>query len=176
MNQPKGLGTRVEWNDPADYAESIFGFRRYFTLENQICKALFDLAENPPPEWQKIKVKVIRRDREQTVCGALRSALFASSFALQAANMRAAGNHVIQSTGATITKRLQCLLWESQPVGIHPWKVMPCNFHDEIMCPIVPELSDSVKEKVNAFIESNKAHVPLIGMTWKQNLDNWATK
>jgi DNA polymerase I-like protein with 3'-5' exonuclease and polymerase domains len=174
--QPKGIGTRVEWVEPDDYIESLFGFRRYFTLENQICRALFDLAENPPEEWQKIKVKVMRRDREQTVCGAVRSALFASAFALCSANMRAAGNHVIQSTGSTVTKRLQCKIWEFQPHGVNTWQVMPCNFHDEIMCPTRPVLSDAVAKVVNEFIAEYKKHIPLLGMAWAQKMENWSKK
>ena len=47
MSQPDGIGTRVVWNEPADYCETFLGFRRYYTLENKICKALFDLARNP---------------------------------------------------------------------------------------------------------------------------------
>src|SRR5436190_12408670 len=38
MRQPGGIGSKVEWHDPADYRETMFGFRRYFTLENKICK------------------------------------------------------------------------------------------------------------------------------------------
>jgi len=99
MRQPGGIGSKVIWAEPHDYIESMLGFRRYFTLENLICKTLFHLGEKPPDTWKKIKINVIRRDRVQTACGALQSALFGAAFALQAANMRAAGNHVIQSTG-----------------------------------------------------------------------------
>jgi DNA polymerase I-like protein with 3'-5' exonuclease and polymerase domains len=176
ISQPGGIGTRVEWNEPADYVESIFGFRRYFTLENQILKALYELAQDPPDEWSKIKLKVIRRDREQTVRGAVSSALYGASFAIQGAVMRAAGNHVIQSPGATITKRLQCRLWEFQPVGIHPWMVMPSNFHDELMVPLVPRLSDAVAEAVEEFIEEYSEYVPLIGMDWSKKLIDWSGK
>jgi len=176
MSQEGGIGTKVEWAEPADYSESIFGFKRYFTLENDICRVLFNLAEKPPKDWHDLKIKVVRRDREQTACGAVRSALFASSFALQASNMRAAGNHVIQSTGATITKKLQCRLWEFQPSGVQTWRVMPTNFHDEIMCPTVPELSDAISKAVVDFVDSYKDKVPLIGMDWSANLDNWSSK
>ena len=44
MSQPNGIGTRVIWKEPAEKIETIFGYPRYFTLENQICKALFNLA------------------------------------------------------------------------------------------------------------------------------------
>lgn len=178
MRQPNGIGTKVEWNEPADYIESMFGFKRYFTLENKICKILFDLAENPPKEWLKFKFKVVRRAErgEQQACNCVRSALFAAAFGQQAANMRAAGNHVIQSPGATITKMLQEVIWRNQPVGIYDWLVAPFNIHDEVMTVNDPEISNKVKEDVVAFVESMKEKVPLIGMKWKQNLKNWASK
>ena len=46
MRQPAGIGSAVVWAEPAEYIETFLGFRRYFTLENKICKALFDLARN----------------------------------------------------------------------------------------------------------------------------------
>jgi len=176
MQQPEGLGTKVEWHTPSDYIESMFGFRRYFTLENQICEALFKLAENPPPHWNKCKAKVVRRDREQTVSGATRSALFGAAFAIQAANMRAAANHVIQSSGATLTKNLQRRIWELQPVGVNNWRVQPMNIHDEILAPSIPELKQPIADIVENFCEEYKKQVPLIKMDWGMDLKTWADK
>lgn len=176
MRQPNGIGTRVEWHEPADYIESMFGFRRYFTLENRICKALFELAEDPPDEWLELKFKVVRRDREQTAAGACRSALFAAAFALQAANMRAALNHVIQSSGATMTKDLQAKVWELQPAGVRDWFVQPMNIHDELMTPCKPEVSDALKAVVENFVETNREKVPLLGIDWSQKMESWAEK
>jgi hypothetical protein len=176
MRQPGGIGTKVEWTDPADYIESLFGFRRYFTLENKIVKALFDLATEPPKEWLRVQSKVIRRDREQTASGAVRSALFAAAFAQQAANMRAAANHVIQSSGAQITKKVQRKIWDVQPGGIHHWRVQPMNVHDEILSPTHPDFVNQVAEVVKESVDSFKEKVPLIKMTWKTNLSSWAEK
>ena len=176
MRQPGGIGTRVEWHDPADYIESMLGFRRYFTLENRIVKALFDLAEKPPKYMQDMDGRIVRRDREQTLSGAVRSALFAAAFAVQAANMRAAGNHVIQSTGAQLTKELEARLWEIQPAGVNPWQIIPMNIHDEIMAPMKEKHVGRAAYIVNSFIEEYKPIVPLIGMDWKSNLDSWAAK
>ena len=53
MRQPGGVGSAVIWQEPAEYVESFLGFRRYFTLENTIAKALFNLARKPPAEWRK---------------------------------------------------------------------------------------------------------------------------
>jgi hypothetical protein len=90
MTQPAGIGTKVIWKDPADYCETFLGFRRYYTLENRICKALFDLARKPPKDWKDCKVKVVRRNRVQTAGGAVASSLYGAAFQLQAANMRSA--------------------------------------------------------------------------------------
>lgn len=176
MRQPGGIGTRVEWHEPSDYIESPAGFRRYFTLENKICKALFEIANRPPKEWQKLKVKVQRRDREQTAVGAVQSSLYACAFTLQAANMRAACNHVIQSYGATITKDLQRSIWDIQPSGVHKWLIEPMNVHDEVLAPVAPEIVDKVKEVVYNKVESYRPKVPLIDMEWKIGITNWAEK
>ena len=177
MRQPGGTGTKVIWADPHDYAESMQGFRRYFTIENQIVKALFDLANSPPKHLSDVKIKVTRRDREQTAAGAVRSALFGAAFKVQAANMRAAANHEIQSTGAGMTKRLQCRLWTLQPKGISEWHIMPMNIHDEVMAPVKDkETADKTEEIVNQFVEYSKAMVPLVGITWNKEMGNWASK
>jgi len=177
MRQPGGIGTNVEWHEPAPYIESMFGFRRYYTLENQIVKALYELATHPPEDWVKrYRIKVMRRDREQTASGACRSALYAAAFAVQSSNMRSAGNHVIQSTGATVTKELQAKIWEIQPTGIHRWRVQPMNVHDEINTPTHPDYVKSVTKIVKSFIEGMKSKIPLISMTWKTKLKTWADK
>ena len=176
MRQPGGIGRAVEWHEPADFIESMFGFRRYFTLENRICRALYELAQSPPAGWKSIKQKVVRRDREQTASGAVQSALYGAAFALQAANTRAAANHVIQSSGATITKHVQRRIWDLQPSGVQSWKVQPMNIHDEIMCPTVPDYVDQVAEAVVETVESYRAKVPLIKIEWESRMESWAEK
>lgn len=176
MRQPGGIGTKVEWHQPSNYVESLFGFKRYFTLENKICEELFKLADDPPKEWTKLKLKVVRRDRLQTASGAIKSACFAAAFALQAANMRAAGNHKIQSTGAELTKILQVRVWEVQPSGIGRWRVQPLNIHDEIMCPMMPEYNLQVEQIVKDFITEYGQKIPLLEMEWKKNIESWGDK
>jgi DNA polymerase I-like protein with 3'-5' exonuclease and polymerase domains len=176
MTQPGGIGTQVVWKDPAEYIESLFGFRRYFHLENQIVKVLFDLANDPPKDWKYYKVKVVRRDREQTASGASRSALFAAAFNVQASNMRAAGNHRIQSSGATLTKGLQRVIWDLQPCGINRWHVQPMNIHDEVMCPALKHLRPVITKVVNNFVESYRDRVPLIEIDWGEEIQTWADK
>jgi len=154
----------------------MLGFKRYFSLENKIVRSLFDLANDPPDRWTKLRIKTVRRERVQTVSGAVRSALFAAAFAQQAANMRAAANHVIQSTGAQITKRTQRRIWDIQPEGINHWRVQPMNVHDEIMCPTHPEYVDKVNETVQNTVESFRDKIPLISMSWSKHLESWADK
>jgi len=176
MRQPGGLGTQVVWHEPNDYVETFLGFRRYFTLENKICKALFNLANKPPSAWRQCPIKVVRRDRVQTAGGAVSSALYGCAFQIQAANMRAANNHLIQSAGAQITKIVQRKIWDAQPAGIHPWRVAPMNIHDEIICVTHPAAVDIVKQIVAVTVESFRPQVPLIGMKWNLEMDNWAEK
>lgn len=173
MRQPGGIGTRVEWHEPADKIESLLGFARYFTLENRICKSLFQLSNKVPEGWKYVRVKVVRRDREQTASGACQSALYAAAFGLQGANMRAAANHVIQSTGAGITKRTQRRIWDIQPAGVATWHVAPINIHDEVMVVHKPELADTIAECVAETVESYREVVPLIAMDWAQDLKSW---
>lgn len=174
MKQPGGIGTKVIWKDPQDYIESLMGFRRYFTLENKICKELFDLANENP--WKAVKLKITRNDREQTAGGAVASALYGAAFQIQAANMRAAANHVIQSSGATITKSVQRAIWDLQPAGVADWHVLPLNVHDEIMVPCKPSLAKKVSEIVKSKIEEFRPQVPLISIDWSDSLDNWSDK
>lgn len=173
VRQPDG--GQVFWEEPDDYVESMTGFKRFFTMENQAIRALYDLAEEVPSEWKDIKVRVMRREKIQTVAGAVRSALYGAAFGLQGSNMRAAGNHKIQSTGATLTKELQGLIWEFQPCGIHPWVARPFNSHDEIECALHPSLADGVALVQDAFLKKHRTLIPLLGMKWKA-LGTWGGK
>lgn len=176
MRQPDGLGTKVVWHEPSETIESLLGFPRYFTLENQICKVLFDLAEKPPKEWLNIKVQVRRRDRDQTATGAVRSALFGAAFQIQAGNMRAGANHEIQATGAGITKVVQRKIWDMQPSGVNEWHVMPMNIHDEILVACKPELQPEIEKVVKSEVQKFVHLVPLISIDWKSNMETWADK
>lgn len=176
MRQPGGIGTQVYWEEPKDFAESLNGFRRYFTLENEICRVLFDLANDPPEQWLKLRIECVRRDRNQKVGGAVRSALFAAAFQIQSHNMRAAMNHRIQATGSLETKKLQCRLWKFQPVGIHPWKIQMLNAHDELITPCLPELKPKVKEEIGSFIKERRSLIPLLKMDFMTEMNSWADK
>ena len=176
MRQPNGIGSKVEWTDPAPYVESFLGFKRFFTIENRICKTLFELAQNVPPTWRALKLKVQRRDRIQTAGGAAQSALYGAAFGIQAGNMRAALNHKIQSPGATITKAIQRTVWNIQPHGAHDWVVIPMNVHDEIMCPTKVGHEKEVEQRVQERVKSFTPKVPLLRIDWWSGLDSWADK
>lgn len=175
IRQEGGVGSKIVWRDPAEYVESLLGFKRYFLLENRITREIFSLAEKPPEEWKSLKIKVRRRDREQTIGGAVQSALFGTAFQIQAGNMRAAANHEIQSSGAQITKAVQRKIWDLQPSGANPWLVQPCNVHDEILCPLDPSVAEKVDSIVTEAVESFRPKVPLIEFGWKA-MATWASK
>lgn len=176
MTQPGGIGSKVVWAEPCDYIESFLGFRRYFSLENMVCRALFNLARKPPKTWKDCKIKVVRRDKVQTAGGAVASALYGAAFQIQAANMRAAANHEIQSPGGRVTKDVQRRIWDLQPIGIHPLYVAPMNVHDELMTVTHPDYVTRVTQKVREGVEFYRPKVPLIGMTWNESMVSWAEK
>jgi len=176
MTQPEGIGKAVIWKDPADFCETFLGYRRYYTLENKICCALFTLAQAPPKYWRECTDKVVRRDRTQTAGGAVQSAIYGAAFQIEARNMRSANNHLIQSPGAQITKRMQRRIWDLQPHGVNMWLVAPMNIHDEVMCVTHPSIVKKMTHLVRDVVESFRPQVPLIGITWEETMNNWAGK
>ncbi len=174
LKQPGGLGTAVIWGDPEDAVDNGLGFKRYFTVENKICKALFDIANKPPKNWSYFKGRVQRRDRQQTMGGAAQTALYAGAFNIQAKNLRAAANHMIQSCGADLTKRLQHKIWSVQPVGVHKWLVQNMNIHDEVLAVLDPSVIEEVSDTVTNFIKEYRSVVPLLDMEWKIGRPSWA--
>lgn len=174
LSQPDGIGKRVFWKDPAEASTTMFGFARYFTVEIMVMKALFQLSNNVPKSWQDLKFRVTRRDREQTVSGAAKSALIGSAFQIQGAIIRAATNHEIQGAGAEITKKVQRKIWDLQPHGSCEWKVRPMNIHDELMCPTKLD-HGIVKQVVDEVVEELRPKVPLLKIAWT-GLTSWADK
>jgi hypothetical protein len=176
LYQPEGIGTKITWREPKTYMSTLLGFKRYFSLENQVLAGLFELAQNPPEHWKKIMGTVARRDLFQTVTGATQSALYGAAFALQGNVARSAINHPIQGTGAQITKRVEREIWDIQPAGYHPWRVIPLNIHDEIMAPVHPDFVTQVEQIVNQSVSRLAPLIPLLRFEWKKGLITWADK
>lgn len=178
IRQPNGLGTRFTYYEPEDFITSLFEFKRFFTLENRASKIIFNLAERPPKEWLKINEYCIRKEHRgrQKIGGAVMSALFSTACTIQAQVMRAALNHIIQSTGSTITKLLQIALWQLQPVGVHEWLIMPYQVHDEVMTPAKKGMEQQIEQIVTDFVQKHRGSVPLLKMDWKSKMKNWAEK
>lgn len=176
LDQPGGHGTQIFWREPQEYVETFLGFRRYFTLEYKIVRALFELAQNLPSEWRQCKIPVLRSEYRgiQTAAGAAASALYGAAGGVADSIVRAAANHEIQSVGAEITKDVQCAIWGLQPVGIHPWRVAPMNVHDEVISVTHPDCVEKQIEVVRERIEHYRQHVPLIGMSWCSGAEHWA--
>lgn len=177
LKQHGDIGTgHISYKEPAEYVETFLGFRRYFTLENRIAKALYDLARDVPKAWRKLDFEVVRRDRTQTPAGAVSSALYGAAFQIQASTIRAANNHLIQSPGAMITKQLQRNIWDLQPYGVNDWVVALMNVHDEVLSVTSPDAVDAVTDVVVKTVESFRPQVPLIGMDWVKSMENWGGK
>jgi DNA polymerase I-like protein with 3'-5' exonuclease and polymerase domains len=101
------------------------------------------------------------------------SALYSAAFQIQATIQRQANNHVIQSTGASLTKQLQEDIWDCQPFGAFKWVVQPLNIHDEILAVVTPECVEEVEETVIHKIDEFKQVVPLTDMTWESGRKSW---
>lgn len=159
----------ISFREPKKYAETLYGFRRYFDNEIKVVKFLYNLALNLPKELQS--KDIVHRHKEQTISGCFMSALFGACFTISGSIIRAAGNHEIQGTGARITKGLQVRLWNLQPNGIHEFLVRLFNVHDEVQC--VRKRSIRLKPTVEEYIEETKSVVPLIGMKFKEDTGVW---
>ena len=177
MVQVKDRG-RIEWREPKQRVDSMFGYSRDFSLEWKIAKALYEVAQNPPESLRVDGGLVQRRSgRTQTIGGATQTALFACAFGTQATIQRAAKNHEIQATGAKITKEVQGDIWELQPSGVHPWVVQPLNEHDSVMVSTTRKLAGKpIDNIVQATVGRFREQVPLLRIDWKTNIPNWRAK
>lgn len=173
MHQPGGIGTAISYRSPKPYSESLFGYRRYFQLENGWVEFLVNLAQYMP-DFDGGFTQVKRTDRMQSAKGALQSALYGAAFGTQSSNLRQAGNHEIQSTGAEVTKRVQWNVWQLQPVGIVDFVVKPLNIHDEILC--VNNCPEKVSSVVYSTVEELRKTIPLLSIDWKDDIENWSER
>lgn len=159
------------WHEPKDSIGSLFGHKRYYGLEFQICKLFYDIASNPPVRSDDICIRSEKKGT-QNVVDALRSAFTAAIHVIQKKAARSAINHEIQSPGACITKMVQKAIWDLQPAGVHDWVAQPSNIHDEIFAVVTPGYEDKVREAVYKKVEELQEIVPLLKITWGAGL-NW---
>jgi hypothetical protein len=167
---------RIKYRQPEEAVESLLGFKRFFTIENYLIRELYLIAENPPKSWTKLKGRITRsRKGEQSISGALRSAVYGAAFATQNSNVRQAANHEIQSTGSGVTKACQIRVWGFQPAGVHKWLTRPMNIHDEIQSPSDPSIAEEIIAAVKEEVEKFRSLIPLIGIDFGR-LSGWAEK
>lgn len=162
------------------HIESIYGFRRYFQTEFKIQKMIWDLIKGLPPEWQNLTLKV-QRDRKdtgrvQTICGAISSALYGACFSIQNKIIRAANNHVIQSTGRELTIGTQAAVWETQPQGIHDYKLTLMSIHDELAVVSRPEVVEEIEQRIEDKVAEQVEVVELTSIQWFTGNLSWAEK
>ena len=90
--------------------------------------------------------------------------------------MHSVNLHEVQSPGGQITKAVQRKIWDLQPCGVNELLVAPLNVHDEIMVVNRPDMAERISEVVEKEVVSYRDRVPLIGMTWNLEQENWAEK
>ena len=176
LHQPAGGGA-ISWREPTEYVESFLKFRRYFTVEIEVMRALYHLANNLPEDLVELgqKVKVMRRDRVQTASGACCSALYGAAFGIQGQIQRSAGNHLIQSVGGQMIKELQAILINKyQKRGIHSWAFIPFNVHDELQCSHLPDFTEDLTQEIKKYENSYQEKLPMFKMEWFPDAKNWA--
>lgn len=164
------------WNEPTPKIPNMQGWERDFSFEVGIIKSLWDMSKRLPRDWREIQQKVVRSNgREQTVYGAVCSAVFGAMKQMEARMKRQAGNCVMQSTCAMYCKDLETREWDIQPVGVHPWVVVLLNIHDEIDGAI--RKNKTVQPIVAKALKVYAKKVPLVKMDWQEEgVHSWADK
>ena len=168
----EGIGRAVKWNEPKDIIGSLFGYNRSFRLDVYMAKNFFRLASTGVRDLKNLTMRVVRKDREQSVMGATQSALYAAMFSVFSSMLRVANNHRIQATGAGVTKKLQYDIWQLQPQGCNPFVVAPLNVHDEVVTPTT--CPTQVAEVVAKSVEEMRTKIPLLKIKWKSGLEDWS--
>lgn len=160
------------WIEPKDYIETIFGHRRYFTVEWNICRLLYKLNQSADNLIKDDTMCMRVEGRRQTVAGAVKSASLGCIKKIQKKASRAAINQEIQGPGADCTKSVQKAIWDLQPCGISEWIVQPMNIHDEVPCVVHdPGYVPLVEKAVYGQVEKLKEKIPLLKLSWGSGKD-----
>jgi len=162
------------------YIESVFGFKRHFTVEYKVQSMIWETMRNLPDEWRELKLKVQRdrrnTERIQTICGAVISALYGSCYSIQNQIIRASNNHVIQSTGRHLTVGMQGAIWDLQPQGVRPMVLTLMSIHDELATVSEASLITGIRDAVAVKVAEQREKVPLTSIDWFTNNKSWAEK
>jgi DNA polymerase I-like protein with 3'-5' exonuclease and polymerase domains len=155
-----------------DSITDIMGYTRHWGLEAKMADIFWKMGHSgiTLPENLQKKI-VIRQERkgEQNYLNAVRSACLGASIAIQQAVARQAGNFLIQSVGANLTKLLMERIWKTTYIPL-------MNIHDEIQVPEGFEnLFPLVKKVVDSFIDEYKSVIPSLEMDYKRT-KNWGEK
>jgi hypothetical protein len=168
-------GGRIEYTEPTEQSvKSIFGFERSFEIENEVIRQLIDVMPELHDVFGNEKAQYERKENKvQTATGCIYSAMFGAVMSLQGSIIRAALNHLIQSSGRTITLGLQHDLWKLQPCGIRPWRICLMSVHDEIAAASKPEDAPVILSVVQNKLRDQCKTVPLLVLDWATNLNHW---
>jgi hypothetical protein len=178
ISQPGGRGTPVFYNAPQTSVESMFGFKRDFSIEFELLKILYDFVNMIPQEWKDVPGLSCRYgDEPKEYWRHVASGLYgAAANSIQGGVIRAALNHIIQSTGNHLTVGLQSAVWTLQPVGIAPFVLSLMSIHDEICVVSDENMVDEVANVVYTCIKEQQVRVPLLAMEWMSHATSWAGK
>ena len=170
-----GSTGKIEYSEPTERSvKSIFGFERSFEIENEVIRQLVEVMPELHDEFGREKGQYERKENKvQTATGCIYSAMFGAVMSLQGSIIRAALNHLIQSSGRTITLGLQHRIWQLQPVGINPWRVCLMSVHDEVAVATNPEDASAVLSEVQDKLRDQCKTVPLLVLDWATNLNHW---
>jgi len=165
----------IHWAQPTtQLVRSVFGFERSFDIENSVIQMLVNTLPKLKGLFGKFKAIVERKkDKPQTISGACHSAVYGAAFSLQGKIVRSALNHIIQSSGRTVTLGLQHNLWSLQPTGINPWRINLMSIHDEVVVETAPEDVSVVLGMVHDKLQEQCQTIPLLSIGWACNLTSW---
>lgn len=153
--------------------EDAVGNVRNFSLEKEVAKYFWENSNKIASEVSVDfpNVYIIRQETKgkQLIKNAILSALLGAVIGIQNTLYRQAGNFPIQTTGATLTKKLMVEIW-----NVHHVPMM--NVHDEIMIPAGYEKSyKDINQTVQNFVLKNRQIVKHLSMSWTK-IKNWSEK
>lgn len=154
-----------------DSITGMLGTTRKFILEKAFCKYLITTPlEKLVPEHLKY-TNITRQEKKgvQPVYNSIMSARFGATMGIQQAVYRMGGNHIVQSTGADLTKRFMATLWKK-------YKIPMMNIHDEIIVPGGYEhLYNDIQATIKELLAEYKSLIPTLNMDWNQ-MAKWSDK